>query len=153
MFLISGEPYAPQPVPLNEYIDLFNASKIEGNKQTEGELPGVWEYPSITGDSSTSTLWDSGRTMSYLHYLMTTHDYSNIIKVLLQGRKEANSVPNVRNSSKIQAITYEHIHTHGLNQSPAAQVGTVLPFTVADIIHLTLPRARVIAVFREPVSR
>lgn len=150
---ISGEPYAPQPVPLSEYIDLFNASKIKGNKQTPGKLQGTWEYPSITGDGSTSTLWDSSQTMSYLHYLMTTHKCSNIIKVLLQGRKEANSVPNVRNSSRIHAITYEHIHTHGLNRSPAAQKGIVLPFTVADVIHLMLPRSRVIAVFREPVSR
>ncbi|KAK8375774.1 hypothetical protein O3P69_008487 [Scylla paramamosain] len=148
-----GMPYVPQPVPLSEYINLFNASKIKGYKQTSGELQDTWEYPRITGDGSTSTLWDSAPTMGYLHHLMTTHKGTNIVQVLLQGRKESNSVPNVRNSSKIDAISYEHAHSHEWNQSPAPQRGIVLPFTVADVIHLILPKSRIIAVFREPVSR
>lgn len=148
-----GRPYVPKPVPLSEYINLFNASKIKEYKQTSGELQGMWEYPRITGDGSTSTLWDSGLTMSYLHHLMTTHKGTNIVQVLLQGRKESNSVPNVRNSSKIEVIRYEYAHSHGWNQSSAPKTGVVLPFTVADVIHLILPKSRIIAVLREPVSR
>ena len=146
-----GEPYAPEPVPLSEYIDLFNASEIKRNKQALGEVQGVWEYPRITGDGSTSTLWDSGPSMNYLHHLITTHTPNPINKVLLQGRKEANSVPNIRNSSNIHVIRYEY--SHGYSHSPALKKGTVLPFTVADLIHLMLPKSRVITVFREPVSR
>ena len=131
---------------------MFNASKIKAYKQTSSEFHGTWEYARITGDGSTSTLWDSGTTMAYLHHLITTHKgTTNIVQMLLQGRKESNSVPNVRNSSTIDVIKYEH--AHGWNHSPALQRGIVLPFTVADVIHLVLPKSRIVAVFREPVSR
>lgn len=145
-------PHTAQPVPFSDYINLFNASKIQEEKQKSSEPQGTWEYPRITGDGSTSTLWDSSQTMSYLHHLITTHKHKNITKVLFSGRNEANTFPDSKKSSKIHSIIYEH-YINGSNRSSATQSGVVLPFTVADTIHLVLPKSRIIAVFRDPISR
>ena len=140
MLQFSGRPYVLQPLSLSEYTNLFNASKIKGYKQT-------------SGDGRTSTLWNSGPTMGYLHHLMTLLKGTNIVQVLLQGRKESNGVLNVRNSSTIDAIKYKQTHSHWWNHSPAPQRGIVLPFIVGDIIHLILSKSWTKAVFRELVSR
>lgn len=145
-------PYTAQPVPFSDYINLFNASKIQEEKRRSSKLQGTWEYPRITGDGSTSTLWDSSQTMSYLHHLITTHKHKNITKVLLSGRNEANFSPDSKKSLKIHSVKYEQ-NMNGSNQSSAAWSGVVLPFTVADTIHLVLPKSRIIAVFRDPISR
>lgn len=146
-------PYAEQPISFREYINLFNASKIQEDRRIPSEIQGTWEYPRITGDGSTSTLWDSSQTMNYLHHLMTTHKKKNITDVLLSGRKAGISFPDSTNLSDVHHSTYKHVNTNGINQSSPARNSVVLPYTVADTIHLVLPKSRVIAVFREPISR
>lgn len=146
-------PYAAQPSPFSEYVNFFNASKIQEGKEKSGELQGPWEHPRITGDGSTSTLWDSSQAMNYLHHIITTNKHRNITEVMLSRRNGAITFPDSENVSNIHYSDYEQIKISGTIQSSAAQKGVVLPFTVADTIHLVLPMSRIIAVFREPISR
>ncbi|XP_071531292.1 carbohydrate sulfotransferase 15-like [Panulirus ornatus] len=155
-----GPPYAPQPVTLSEYLGVFNASRIEEERTDLRDASQGWFHEKITGDGSTSTLWDSSLTMSYLHKIMAGSMHKPITKYLLSRRHGSNSLSNtqtyslkikeaedgvyVNDEENLQEFKYHQYHNED---------GIVLPFTVADVIHSVLPKSRIIAVIREPLSR
>ncbi|KAG7165948.1 Carbohydrate sulfotransferase 15-like [Homarus americanus] len=156
-----GPPYSTHPVTLTEYLDVFNASKIEGETINSFEAPHKWFHEKITGDCSTSTLWDSSATMSYLHSVMSGDVHEFITRKLL-ARRLVSTFTSVKNSSHAKINSSEntrvndvdeHLQEFKYPQYHGTQDGIVLPFTVADAIHSVLPKSQIIAVIREPVSR
>lgn len=167
-----GQPSSDRPVSFMEYLALFNyaATKIEeqwvlsGNKQF---------HERITGDGSTSTLWDSSQTMTYLYSVLDDSDVDELVmdyvakrngslkrarvngvlnNVFIKGRTKRDRFDCCYDGSKdgdfnarVEKVTY--------SQNYSIQPGAVLPITVADVIHSVIPNSRIIAVIREPVSR
>lgn len=84
-----------------------------------------------------------------------------ITRDLLSRRRGTSSLSgNQTYSMKINTIDNGHVKNGDKNlqefkyhQDHSSEDGIVLPFTVADVIHSVLPKSRIIAVIREPVSR
>lgn len=152
-----GPPYATKPVTLSEYLSLFNTTKIEEAEEAK-TLPNItltsWASKRITGDSSTSTLWDSSPSMGYLHSFLTSHPDQSVFQRLLEKRHNSSNLPgNMRNWMLFEMYEYELEYSNGIKSKYDHSKGVVLPFTVADVIHSVLPKSRMIAVIREPISR
>lgn len=154
-----GPPYASRPVTFSEYLDVFNAPKIEENTRCDKTLHR-WSNEKITGDGSTSTLWDSSSTMSYLYKIMSS-DTQSISGKLFSRWHISHSVfektsgyvgMNTRHDPKSKNVI-QNLQEVKYLQYYQYKDEVVLPFTVANVIHSVLPNSRIIAVIREPVSR
>lgn len=170
-----GQPYSPRPVTFLEYLDLFSgaAAAIEARwtNSTSSNLP---YHEKITGDGSTSTLWDSSPTMTYLYSTLNKisgeklfqlffakrdglgHQQKNLRVKSLTSENNENQITDPegccfsRQNSRRDYTDYERTL---YSQVYSIQPGVVLPITTADVIHSVLPKSRIIAVIREPVSR
>ncbi|CAL4068536.1 unnamed protein product, partial [Meganyctiphanes norvegica] len=157
-----GKPFADHPVSFAEYLDYFDdtASEIERNYVKAGvDSPFTQVYEKITGDGSTSTLWDSSRTMQVLEEMFQR---DGILEQELLSRRKS-SEKNFSHSFhfKKEHLSFinedEGVHTdkdYRLEKNNNKNEKSVVsPFTVADVIHSIIPNSRIIAVLREPVSR
>ncbi|KAK7080940.1 Carbohydrate sulfotransferase 15 [Halocaridina rubra] len=165
-----GQPYAPRPVTFAEYLDLFSgaASDIEESTSSAG-LP---YHGKITGDGSTSTLWDSGPTMNYLYSAYNHSALEKLIQgffILREGIKpqhnlsKQNFVENYESHNldiegccfarQRSRDDYKNYERTLYKQNNSHYPGVVLAITAADVVHAMLPKAKIVAVIREPVSR
>lgn len=89
---------------------------------------------SITGDASAATFWDSTDTIKDFISISNSlgREKSKTFHELLESQREG-SVKNVTTQvdDKINGFRY----------------------TLADLIHLVLPRSRIIVILRDPVDR
>ncbi|XP_042885797.1 carbohydrate sulfotransferase 15-like isoform X1 [Penaeus japonicus] len=160
-----GQPSSDRPVSFMEYLALFNyaASKIEEQWVFSGERQF---HERITGDGSTSTLWDSSQTMTYLYSVLDESDVDELVMDYVAKRNGSWHVMNnngfIKGRTKKFNCCYSGSYDGDYNarvekvtysQNYSIQPGAVLPVTVADVIHSVIPKSKIIAVIREPVSR
>ncbi|KAK3866730.1 hypothetical protein Pcinc_027766 [Petrolisthes cinctipes] len=163
-----GPPFAKKPVTLTEYLKIFNSTLIGETEETEAfpHMPPFSHHVSkkITGDGSTSTLWDSSPTMRYLQTILTSRPNQAVIQRLLAMRNNNKSkhfdVKNVMRFDEYQYVKKTPVIYRRKKDSDDSDdggddddKGIVLPFTVADVIHSVLPKAQIIVVVREPIAR
>ena len=127
--------------------------------KAEEDSPFTQVYEKITGDGSTSTLWDSGRTMEVLEEMFQR---DGILEQELLSRRKS-SLMNSSHSFQfkkehlnfINEEEYEHTNNVYSNENNIDKDDRIVvsSFTVADVIHSIIPNSRIIAVLREPVSR
>ncbi|KAK4326104.1 hypothetical protein Pmani_003357 [Petrolisthes manimaculis] len=106
-----GPPFAKTPVTLTEYMKIFNSTLIGETEETEAShmLPFSHHVSKkITGDGSTSTLWDSSPTMRYLQNILTSRPNQAVIQRLLAMRNNNKSkhfdVKNVMQFDEYQYV-------------------------------------------------
>ncbi|XP_064084143.1 LOW QUALITY PROTEIN: carbohydrate sulfotransferase 15-like [Macrobrachium nipponense] len=171
-----GQPYSPRPITFLEYLDLFTtaAVDIEGH-WVNSSIPGVPFHQKITGDGSTSTLWDGSPTMNYMYSTLNKNSTKKVLQLFFNKREgfsrqirssETESVTEddarQNQSRDFEGCCFSNATSKGdytdvertlYRQLFSIQPGVVLPVTTADIIHAVLPKSRIIAVIREPASR
>ncbi|XP_068226100.1 carbohydrate sulfotransferase 15-like [Palaemon carinicauda] len=171
-----GQPYSPRPITFVEYLDLFSTAAVDIEAHcANSTIPGVPYHQKITGDGSTSTLWDGSPTMNHMYSTLNKNSTRKVLQLFFNKREgfthqlrgsgtessaEADDRLNQRKdfegccfSNPASKGDYADSERTLYRQLFSIQPGIVLPVTTADIIHAVLPRSRIIAVIREPASR